>query len=252
MKKIILFSLIAIISLTGCDNPFWSNSTDKQPVIEDAPISYTYDDEAALMAMSYYNLYTPVDSIAQRIYDELRILKLSFPDTTTFINYTPLWHPSIISLTLNEEILSSIIDSSDTIFYNFLESIDADSLHFCTNLGEGFEKFASIYLHGLKNPTIQILPLEALPQVIKANISSSPGDKSNIFPYFEDNNSKYFYMFRWGDCPSGCMYSSTYYFEIENDKVILNGTYNTMTDTIDRPPWTDTLKMAFDRWRYSE
>ncbi len=242
MRKV--FLIIAIISLTGCENPFWSSSPNKQ-----LPIEYTYNDEAALMAMSYYDLYTPVDSIAQRIYDELKILKLSFQDTTRFISYTPAWHPSLIPVTLNEEMLESIRDSSDTIFYNFLESIDADSLHFY-NLGESFKKFATIYLNGLKNPTIQILPLEELPQVTRADYSSSPGDWSNIFPYFEDNKSKYFYTYKYGDCPAGCIYWNVSYFEIVDDSVILHDYKADIWYSSETPPWADTFEVAYLKWAY--
>ena len=39
---------------------------------------------------------------------------------------------------------------------------------------------------------------------------------------------------------------------MDSDSAILVAKYNTATDTIPRPPWTDTVKTAFEMWNYLE
>ncbi len=270
MKKIILLSVIALVVLIGCENPFWSNGANKQPIIENTPIKYTYDDEAVLMAMSYYKLFTAPDSISQRIYDDIALIDSQFNDTlnnwyknseqnnglsrlasSEFIKFTPHWFPSYIGFTFESATVGPILDSTQEQFYNILDSLGAKSFNIFY-VTPNSTPYGSLYLSGLKNPTVALSAFNDIPEIKNVYATTSPGDQSNIFPYFEDENRKYFYMFRWGDCPSGCIYSSTYYFMMDSDSAILVAKYNTATDTIPRPPWTDTVKTAFEMWNYLE
>ena len=260
MKKIILLSVIALVVLIGCENPFWSNGANKQPTIEDTPIVYTYDDEAALMAMWYYDFYTAPDSISQKIYDDMSLIDSFYKDSMQVSNsystserikfWTP-WQPSILYFTFDSLTVQSIKDSTHGRFYEILDSLGTDSfkVFYITSNGTPYGK---LYLSGLKNPNVEKAAFNNIVEIKNMWTAGYLGDKSNIYPYFEDDTQKYFYTVKWGDCNAGCGIWHTYYFEIKNNAVIYHGNYLDEYDTtVVAPPWNDTLMIAYKKWYYT-
>ncbi len=265
MKKTIIFFVVVIGLLVSCDNPFWNNTQDKQPVIQDTVIEYTYDEIAASMDIWYFDELTPTDTVAQKIYNEIALIDSQWHDSLTewsnwvysqgslhpnreirFIQFRAPWESSRVKFQFESAAFESILDNSHTEFYDTLQTLSYDSLIL------GSSPYGDLYLEGIQNPLLAARLFSSNSSIRSISLSSISTlcNYSNIYPSFEDQNSKYFYTFEWGDCPSGAFYFCIFYFEIKDGDAILVDIYNNLIDGNVEPSWADLLIASVQKWGY--
>ncbi len=276
MRKIILLLSVAFVLIVSCDNPFWSSPPSKQPVSQDSIINDTividtvvklnYDDEAESIAVCYFNLLEAPDSLSQRIFNEMTLIDSQWhdsisswsnfvggsfnpdDDTTTYLRYVPPWRPSLLFLYFTNADFPSIVDSSNTEFYNTLQTLNYDSLVLFSS-----PPIAYLYLEGIQNPRVAATKFADNPAIKSTSIYEQYGfgEHSNIYPSFEEGNSKYFYFFGWGGCEVGCTNANIFYFEIIDGIATLAGIFNSDRDRGNAPDWYSIYYAAKQKWRKS-
>lgn len=263
MKKLTLLLSISILVTIGCYNPFSSNNSNNQPPINDTTVEYTYDNEAATMAMWYYDSLKPPDSLAQKIYNEMSLIDTQWNDSISdwsidvrseaslhpdmniqYLQFISPWVPSILFINFTAASFATIKDKTHLQFYALINQLDFDSLYI------GTANNTRLYFNGLQNSGILTNMFDSITGTTSIDIKRvfDVGGYSNIFPYLESDNPKYFYIFSWGDCPAGCINSHIFYFEIQNNNAVLIDTYNSIIDNMYTPNWLDTLMIPYSKW----
>ncbi len=242
--SILFITIIILLVSLSCDD---SSPTKSKLDLSVTPME---NEEAELAAMWLSGeLVAPV-RLYERIRDDLFLIRSTWIDSIpeVAVEYTPWRIPGYLNLWFEQTTFDSIIsgdyhswDSLNNYYRGQISYIETRKGRICLS----FE--------GRFNPSILAIPYRELDGISGVGGIYTPySDYPMLLIYRLGNIHKYIFRDAWGDCPSGCIYSTFHYFEIENGNAVHKGSWYPEhpppEDGWDPPKWMDIYQKALNNY----
>jgi len=160
------------------------------------------------------------------------------------ITFTPPWVTSQLLLVLTEEAIQQI-RAGEYHNLDYLNSALRLTSMDTTLLRAG--PIVLLIFEGRLHPKRLAELYEPVPSVIYAGPNQRGGDRSNVYPWIIGGGLSYLFREAWGDCPSGCIYSCYWYFEVTSSGIEYVGAWDPALEP--EPDWWERAKRGMYHYR---
>ena len=204
----------------------------------------TASEEAQLMALSLSGELQPPQALAREIEAHLTQIRAQYGNIDAAINslsYRQPWVPSRILIGVDATTIQQIKEDS-------YRAWDALNLKYQLSDKKIYSSFVVLSFDGILHSRHLANLYADLPGVQYAEPDGYAGDTPNIYPRSTPSGLTYLFRYAWGDCPSGCIYSKYWYFEITETGPQFIGAWNPQ-DQPAQPTWWPDAQANIDQYR---